>query len=291
MPLTSYPEKAQFRISGLDMSPRGLQGFPADEQKIYWRQIALYARDEKYRELRKGIGVDGRKLPPRKHPRSDRATGVVLVPHWSDSRFITELRWEGTPTGAVLWWKSPWGRIVRYHALGEVRGAPVRNTVGLTSAGLDRVKRKAEKWWAGHVAAGRIGEQGYTKPLRVELGSQHVPEGGGVLVSTEFRRAPVLAVPPSTVPPGPYRPIPREPTGPVRRGWWQGARELAAELSRASRGLVGAQERTRVAERLAARSEEEQRQILERFGIKEPEPGRRGLFTAIRDLIRTRKQP
>jgi hypothetical protein len=135
-------------LAGGDLAPPDLMLAPARLRKAFWSQVAVLARDQKYRELKAGIGVDGQRLPPRKRRRHDRARGPVLVPHWNDSRFITMLRWEATTSGAVLWWRFPWGKIVAYHAQG-IRGV-VRNVVGLSAESVDRVRERAAKWWAGN---------------------------------------------------------------------------------------------------------------------------------------------
>jgi len=159
MPVTPNIARAQITISGTDFEPPTPEWRWAtpEQRRGYWRYVAVMARDEVYRQLHKGIGADGQKMAARKRPRRDHANGPVLSPHWSDSRFRTELRWQGTPDGAVLWWKSPWGRIVGYHAQGMVRGAPARNVVGITRQGQERIIAHAHKWWASQVRTGRMG--------------------------------------------------------------------------------------------------------------------------------------
>ena len=164
MPVVADLGKAQFRIGGDDFAPSDIAWFRAQEidKRAYWANVAILARDAKYQELAKGIGVNGQRLRARKRPRRDKAAGPVLVPHWSDSRFRTQLRWQATVDGAVLWWKSPWGKIVGYHARGEVRGAPVRNVVGITIDNQAKIRRKALEWWDGKVSAGAMGRAGVT---------------------------------------------------------------------------------------------------------------------------------
>lgn len=159
MPVLVDLASAQFRLSGRDFEPTDLAWHLAtpEQRTGYWNQIALLARDRKYAELNSGTGVDGNQLPPRKKPRHDHANGRVLVPHYSDSRFRTELRWGATADGAILYWKSPWGKVVGYHARGEVRGAPVRNVIGLTARSQQQVYQQAQKWWAGQVESRRFG--------------------------------------------------------------------------------------------------------------------------------------
>jgi hypothetical protein len=188
VPVIPDVRKAQFRLSGADFAPQDVAWLNAsrDDREAYWDNVAVLARDAKYRELTKGVGVDGRRLPPRRRKRHDRATGPVLSPHWSDSRFRTQLMWSGSHDGAVLWWKAPWGRIVGFHARGEVRGAPIRNVVGLTDESAEAVRRKARKWWAGQVDAGSLGAAKYEVQGRVV----QADEDGDVLWSTGWRKAP-----------------------------------------------------------------------------------------------------
>ena len=198
MPVLPDLSRAQIRIGGPDFEPPGPEWrwTTPDQRRGYWREVAVLSRDEVYRQLHKGIGANGEKLPPRRRPRRDHANGPVLSPHWSDSRFRTELRWQGTPDGAVLWWRSPWGRIVGYHARGEVRGAPARNVIGITVQGQERVKKKAAEWWASQVRTGRMGT-GVTM-----LGNLPMAAGAEGLT---WRRSP----PPRK--PGGFSPVPPAP--------------------------------------------------------------------------------
>jgi hypothetical protein len=203
MPVVADLGKAQFRITGDDFAPSDIAWLRAEEndKRAYWSNLAVLARDAKYLELSKGLGVNGQRLPTRKRPRHDMAAGPVLVPHWSDSRFRTQLRWKATVDGAVLWWKSPWGRIVGYHARGEVRGAPVRNVVGITIDNQAKIRRKALQWWEAKVSAGAMGRAG-------------IDMMGGVQGN----------IPPPNTPFVPYKPSPAKP------GTWRAERNRLDEL-------------------------------------------------------------
>jgi hypothetical protein len=144
-------DNAAFRLSGAQFAPSDQEWRRANggERKAYWDQVAVYARDAKFRELHKGLDVTGRKMPPRRRERHDRARGPVLLPHFSDSRFRTMLRYNATESGAKLYWAKPWARIVSFHARGEVRGAPARDVIGLSPASQEWVTKKAREWWAG----------------------------------------------------------------------------------------------------------------------------------------------
>ena len=238
MPVSVDLRKAQFRLAGEDFAPSDLAWAQAsrDDREAFWDNVALLARDAKYRELTKGIGVDGKRLARRKRPRSDHATGPVLSPHWQDSRFRTQLMWAGGHDGAVLWWKAPWGRIVGYHARGEVKGGPVRNVVGLTAESQEAIRRKALKWWAGQVEAGSLGERKYEVVGRIVQGTANDSD---ILWSTGWRKPPArprggffhTPEPLRHVPPveTPTRELPAWELQRVIAGWMQAAARLAVD--------------------------------------------------------------
>jgi hypothetical protein len=178
MPVTANLAKAHFRVEGPDFTPSGREwdALHARDRQKYWKHAGFLAERLKHRELMMGMGVDGRPLPPRKRMRRDFAEGPVLVPHWTDSRFTTQLRYVANATGATLYWAAPWGRIVGYHARGEVRGAPVRNVIGLTRGSQEILSRQlAKRWnerasWIG--AAGLLGMGG--EMLTAEPGKYRV---------------------------------------------------------------------------------------------------------------------
>jgi hypothetical protein len=233
MPVAADLAKAQFRLAGADFTPPGDAWATAsrDDREAYWDNVAILARDAKYAELRKGIGVDGQRLPPRKRGRHDRASGPVLIPHWSDSRFRTQLMAAGSKDGAVLWWKAPWGRIVGYHARGEVRGAPIRNVVGLTSESAEAVRRKSLKWWAGMADAGSLGGRKYEVAGRLISGT----EDSDILWSTGWRKPPPRPRDSIFVAPTPLRPVAPTRTPQRRLAPWELHRVLAGWMAAGSR--------------------------------------------------------
>jgi hypothetical protein len=118
------------------------------------RRALDHARDTalrlKRRELRRGKGVDGRPLKPvQPASRPDGAKGPPLSPHQAESRSQRWLRATiGAKAGTVtLWWSHGWGRILGYHARGEVRGAPVRDVIGLTAADRRAFDAELARWW------------------------------------------------------------------------------------------------------------------------------------------------
>jgi hypothetical protein len=160
VPVIPEKARARFVLQGSDLEPTDLIAADDRDRRTYWTQVAVLARNAKYRELRKGLDVNGQPLIPRQRVRRDRARGPVLIPHRNDSRFITQLRWKATSDGAVLWWRFPWGRIVAYHANRRgPRRLPVRDVVGLTTESVNRVREEAFKFWAAFREKGRPAQE------------------------------------------------------------------------------------------------------------------------------------
>lgn len=139
-------------------SPSWRSAGPPDRLAFY-REAGPLAVKEKRRELALAIGSNGRRMKPRKHPRSDGADGPVLTPHDEDSRTSRLLAARAFQDGLTLFWHSgiskgtrkAWGVILGYHARGQVRGAPVRD-VRLSKRGIGVVKRAMARWWADRQA-------------------------------------------------------------------------------------------------------------------------------------------
>jgi hypothetical protein len=158
-------------LTGADVEPteEGWLFEPANRKQAYYQQLAVLMRDGLYRQLFKGIGANGARMKRRKYPRADGGNGPVLSPHWSDSRFRTHMRWEATGQRARIYWLDPWASIVSYHARGLVRGAPVRNVIGLCEVEQEVAIRKARKWYAGQPWANQPGP--LTPVLPVAMGA------------------------------------------------------------------------------------------------------------------------
>jgi hypothetical protein len=157
MPQIRDRARAVFTLRGREFEPVGDPRWvhaPPSEKRAYWNEVARLAYEARRSELLKGVGADGRKLRPRRRRRRDGATGPVLDPHWSTSRFVTNLDYQGFPDRALVFWKRPWAKIVSYHALGLVRGAPVRDVVGITPKAQERVAASARKWWSNRTRRG-----------------------------------------------------------------------------------------------------------------------------------------
>ena len=278
---------ATFRLEGADVEPLDGSFRTATERQrqAYYQQLAVYARDRKYAELHKGLDVDGRTMPPRKYPRADRAHGRVLSPHFSDSRFQTQLRWKGTATAAILWWTKRWAKVVSAHALGRVRGAPVRNVIGLTVESILKAVNQARKWWAAR--AGLPGK-GPGPAVTLAPGDRELIER-----STEgFERVrAALGLPPRpvVVPPSPVPPLPPMPFIDVAPKVGRGLdrlevlQRLLALFDATARGQASRRAIERTMDQLRAEhSTATLRFFLERFGVLNPPEDRDELIRLLR---------
>lgn len=141
-------------IRGLE--PPNFHLYPASERKAYWQRVGEIAMQVKRREVLRGIGADGRPLiKVRPSSRPDGAKGPALVPHYAASRTLRLLAIRATEKGVTLFWHSghgkrqklPWATILGFHADGLVIGAYVRNTIGISPAGMKKIEREAKQWW------------------------------------------------------------------------------------------------------------------------------------------------
>jgi hypothetical protein len=116
----------------------------------YLRAVAELAKDAKRDQVRRGIGSDGRRLAKVKpSSRPDHADGPPLSPHRARSR---SLRWLRSAVGkvagtATLFWSHGWGRILGYHARGEVLGAYIRDVIDFDPASERRLRSRARTLW------------------------------------------------------------------------------------------------------------------------------------------------
>jgi hypothetical protein len=93
----------------------------------------------------------GRRLPPRKHPRSDGARGPVMVPHSTGSRAISGFFARKTRRRSgweiVCGWNGAHWLV--FHKLGTVRGAPRRDLMGFSPRTHARMRAIFRAWVAG----------------------------------------------------------------------------------------------------------------------------------------------
>jgi hypothetical protein len=148
-------EPLNIRLTGQEWEPAGPEWARASEadRRAYWRRLGEIALEVKRREIRRGIGIDGKKLKPVKpESRPDGAKGPPLIPHYAESRTINLLDVRTTASAATLYWKghgrTSWAKILGYHAYKHgARALPVRNTIGISPAGRKKIARDARDWW------------------------------------------------------------------------------------------------------------------------------------------------
>lgn len=150
------PDRPNILLKAAEWLPAGQWERASDRIKRRWLEaVGELAVARKRSELRRGIGVDGRKLHP-VSPRSrpDGATGPPLTPHRGMSRTVRNLRHKiGLKGGTVtLYWlgrvgRTGWGTILLYHAQGVVIGTYLRDVLGLTKASMRRLKGDARRLW------------------------------------------------------------------------------------------------------------------------------------------------
>ena len=107
------------------------------------RDLAIFRKRD---ELRRGLGVDGEKLIPRKHPRADGAKGPPLIPHRVDSRTWKRVRGSIGKGHVTIWWGAGWGKVLGYHREGA-GPLPVRDVIGFTPAGGRWLRDRARDYW------------------------------------------------------------------------------------------------------------------------------------------------
>lgn len=153
-------DRVNFTLSGPDVEPMGVEWLSAtrDERAKFWGYLATEVYDSKMRSLSRGLDRFGAKIVPAKPESRERYkrrglgyTGPGLMPQRALSRTRRYLRVmvypQRNPDRVVGHWLHKWGRILGYHARGEVRGAPVRDVVGLSDDQVVDVVRKARATW------------------------------------------------------------------------------------------------------------------------------------------------
>lgn len=105
-------------------------------------------------QLRLAIGADGQKMIPRQKRRRDGANGPVLSPHYGQSRTMRLMTFKAWDHGVTVFWqggmsrtqKLPWGKILGFHAHGEVIGAYLRD-VRLAPRSIRKIVIEMARWW------------------------------------------------------------------------------------------------------------------------------------------------
>jgi hypothetical protein len=139
-----------------------------EDRAAYFKQAAVYLLERKRREVWAGIGADGRPLRPAKLPHGQgyRAYPPALLKEYY--RTATLLRTRSDGDSCTIYWApgdkaltagKTWGQILELHARGatiRVFGGPryklpVRDTIGISPAGVIVVRGKLYHWWQGYI--------------------------------------------------------------------------------------------------------------------------------------------
>lgn len=165
-------QRVNFTLSGPDVEPAGVEWLAAtrEERARFWYYLADAVYRSKINSLKRGLDRTGSKIIPAKPESRERYkraglgyTGPGLMPQRELSRTRRYLRVmpypQKNPDRVVGYWLNKWGRILGYHARGEVRGAPVRDVVGLSDKQFEAVVREARGTWyraEGRLVQGRL---------------------------------------------------------------------------------------------------------------------------------------
>ena len=221
MPLVERRQgrRAYFAVSGPDVEPPEWTRFAPPYQEIrppsarqrrtYYAILAAELWHQKQVELSEGLDARGDALVPVKLPRkgtSDwhgrkyrKGTGPPLMPFRIDSRTRNLLRYRSNEREAVVYWAairapgSPytWPEILVFHAEGLVRGAPVRNVIGISPDGLLLAVDRAIKRY--RIGSGpRKPELPTTSRAGARGRAAKRPEPGGDPFDVRFRRVGII---------------------------------------------------------------------------------------------------
>lgn len=137
-------------------------GFALRAEVLRW--IWVYGLEEKDKDLAAGVGADGNKLAPiaqstRENRHSDmgpadpNAPPLVPAHHLSRTRSLLTADVDMKRGRVDFYWKydnvsgQEWGQILDYHRRGAVNGGKVRDVIGLSPAGMDRVRERIRVQW------------------------------------------------------------------------------------------------------------------------------------------------
>lgn len=132
------------------LPPREWAAAPDPLKRRLLGRAGELATRAKRRQIALGIGSDGQPLAKvARRSRRDHATGKPLDPHYGESRSVKWIRDSpGLKGGTVtLWWSHGFGRILGYHARGEVVGAYLRNIIEFYPTALKRLQQDVRHYW------------------------------------------------------------------------------------------------------------------------------------------------
>ena len=147
------PGPVRIELKGPGWWPeKGFDARPERLRMAYWNRLGELAVAAHRDQSRRGLGSDGTKLAKVKRRRGfyEGMTGPPLTPRYAISRTRRNLAFSKGKQGVTLWWRGGWGRVLGYHARrggSFVKGAPVRDVIGLSPRAASRVRRQALSYW------------------------------------------------------------------------------------------------------------------------------------------------
>lgn len=217
MPLVERREgfRAYFAVGGPDVEPpewrRVVPPYQAvrppspRDRRRYYAILAAELWWRKQAELELGLDARGQPLAPVRLPRRGRSdwhrreyrhgTGPPLMPYRLDSRTRNLLRARSNERQAVVYWaalRAPdadrtWPEILIAHAEGLVRGAPVRNVIGISPEGFRVATERAIRRYRSGSPARPI-QLPVTTRWNVKGRAARRPEPGGDPFTVRFKR-------------------------------------------------------------------------------------------------------
>jgi hypothetical protein len=133
-------------------------------QRAFFYEAARTAQREYGLSREAGLDRNGQPLVPiAEYTRDHRKSAMgwpdpdapPLIPAHELSRTQSYLRWRYVPgKGVWFWWifdrrvRGSWGKILQYHATGQVRGGAIRDVIGLTPGDVLITRTHMARWWA-----------------------------------------------------------------------------------------------------------------------------------------------
>jgi hypothetical protein len=171
--------RCNFTLSGDDVRPAGREWWDASpaRRRRYWELLRGTVYDIKVDALANALDARGkkiRKVKPESREPYRRAglewKGPGLMPQRELSRtrryFRVMVYPQGNPSSVIGYWLNKWSVILGYHARGEVKGAPIRNVVGLSDKQVAKAVQAAIEKWRSEAPPARVRAQRAASPPR-----------------------------------------------------------------------------------------------------------------------------
>jgi hypothetical protein len=151
-----------YKIRGIE--PPDLGSYPPETRKLYWSWVVELGLRAKGKEILAGLDKDGKVMRIEKQTREHRKSAMTssgkgdpdapaLIPGWQKSRTYSLLAGRAVSTHADFYWRfdsftgRDWGQVLKYQA------EQGRDTIGLSPAGIAKVKVQSWAKWDAWKAA------------------------------------------------------------------------------------------------------------------------------------------